>query len=276
MVPAALWIRRGVPPQMPHPHRHDDIEINVVLQGRLDYIFGGSRLAVPAGRLAVFWAATPHRLFFPPGVDPADTRGCWLHLPLGTVLSWGLGEQQIRRLLHPSALTAPLDGLVHDPEPMFATWEQELRDPATTAPTLLEAQALLRRVLGHGAAIAADSISGDGGARQGAVIDRVIRMARFIVEHFAEPITLADIADAAHLNRSYAATIFSRTLGSTPGQYLSRRRIAEAQRLLITTDRTMIDIAHASGFNSQSNFYEQFTRRCGVAPGDYRRGLGRD
>src|SRR5690606_22893000 len=45
----ALWVRRGDPPTMDRPHRHDDLEVNVVLRGRLDYLFGGSRVSVEAG-----------------------------------------------------------------------------------------------------------------------------------------------------------------------------------------------------------------------------------
>jgi hypothetical protein len=35
-------------------HRHDDLEINVVLDGDLEYLFGGERPAIPAGHTALF------------------------------------------------------------------------------------------------------------------------------------------------------------------------------------------------------------------------------
>ena len=60
-------------------------------------------------------------------------------------------------------------------------------------------------------------------------------------------------------------------VGTTIGTYIARCRVAEAQRLLITSDRTTAEIAHASGFTAQSSFYETFRQVCGVAPGDYRR-----
>lgn len=274
VLPAAFWVHRGEPPAMQLPHRHDDVEINVVLSGRLDYLFGGSRLTVRAGRIAVFWAATPHRLLRTDD-DHESTRGCWLHIPLSTVLGWSLPEQQIGRLLQMAPVIGSLDRLPQDPDRLFEVWATELsggRDDEAI-PALLEIQALLRRVIGSSAAtfegMADQTERPAGGVQAG-----VTTMAQYIVEHFREQITIDDVAAAAHLNRTYAATIFSRSLGTTPGRYLTRCRVAEAQRLLITTDLAMLEIAHRSGFSSQSSFYDQFTRRCAVSPGGYRRRHG--
>lgn len=280
VTPAALWVYRGEQPQMAQPHRHDDIEVNVVLNGRLDYIFGGQHLTLRAGQVAIFWAATPHHLIVAPGVDPGQTRGCWIHIPLSIVLNWRLPDHDIGRLLQISALIAPMECLRHDPDRLFASWEQELQDPANDAaaiPVLLEIEALLRRTLRYRPPRTRaddDSPSATLGRRPGSLIASVTAMATFIIEHFREQITIDDIAAAAHLNRTYAATIFSRTLGTTPGRYLTQCRITEAQRLLITTTKTMIDIAHTAGFNSQSSFYDHFTRRCSISPGAYRQSLG--
>ena len=63
---------------MPAFHRHREMELNLVLSGHLDYLLGGRRVTVQAGRLTLLWAATPHRLM----AAPADTRMFWLTLPL--------------------------------------------------------------------------------------------------------------------------------------------------------------------------------------------------
>ncbi|WNY34019.1 helix-turn-helix transcriptional regulator [Curtobacterium flaccumfaciens] len=64
--------------------------------------------------------------------------------------------------------------------------------------------------------------------------------------------------------------MFRQDVGTTIGEYLTRCRVAEAQRLLATTSMTTSEIAHAAGFGSQSSFYAHFTRACGSAPGAYR------
>ena len=59
---SSLWVRHAAAPLMPRPHRHDDLELNAVLSGRLEYLLGGERVVVEEGQIALFWAATPHRL----------------------------------------------------------------------------------------------------------------------------------------------------------------------------------------------------------------------
>jgi transcriptional regulator GlxA family with amidase domain len=68
-------------------------------------------------------------------------------------------------------------------------------------------------------------------------------------------------------------TLFRESVGTTVGSYLTRCRVAEAQRLLVTTAMTAAEVAHAAGFGSQSSFYTHFTRACGLSPSSYRKRL---
>jgi AraC-like DNA-binding protein len=101
----------------------------------------------------------------------------------------------------------------------------------------------------------------------------VAAMTRFIAERFREPLLVEQIAGAAHLSGAYAMTLFRHHVGSTISGYISRCRVAEAQRLLLTTSRPTAEIGYAAGFGSQSAFYEQFTRASGTSPGRYRRAI---
>lgn len=273
----ALWIHRGGAPVMPLPHRHDDLEINIVLRGALEYQFGGTRISVPAGSLAVFWGATPHRLV---ATDAgADGDMCWIHVPLTTVLGWNLPMSDLSEVLLNRPIIVSATALGRDLEAMFVSWQQEVGIDGLETIALLEIQALIRRLLHrhhHG---------GDGGEKSsiepaGALnlssdsMRGVTEMARFIVAHFREQISAVDIASAANLNANYATSLFRRAIGSTLAEYLIRCRVAEAQRLLVTTTMTASEVAHAAGFGSQSSFYAQFTKRCGTSPGRYRSRLG--
>jgi AraC-like DNA-binding protein len=55
--------------------------------------------------------------------------------------------------------------------------------------------------------------------------------------------------------------------------YVIQYRIAQAQRLLLTTDDNILDIAMQTGFGSSSNFYVTFKKLCGQSPGAYRQAL---
>lgn len=272
----ALWVRQGAAPLMERPHRHDDLELNLVHAGRLDYLFGGSYLRVEAGEVALFWGGTPHQLV-DPGATPTD--GSWVHIPLTEVLSWGLPTEQVAVLLRARPVVVPATGLVRDVAALFASWHHDVLDGGQDTVVMLEAQAFVRRVLAGAVRDEPEPGPGPTSAaataratlpRTGAA-GRAAAMAQFVAEHYRSPITAADVAGAVHLSPSHAMTLFKRVVGTTVGTYIARCRVAEAQRLLITSDRTTAEIAHAAGFAAQSSFYETFRQVCGVAPGDYRR-----
>lgn len=260
-MPPALWVRRGSPPVMERAHRHDDLEVNIVVSGQLDYLLGGRRVSIGPGQIALFWAAFPHRL-----IDPGEADVCWVHLPLSTVLSWRLGERDIGMLLRMQPVVVPLEDVPVRAVDLFEVWRTELAgDDAEIA--LLEAQALVRRVLACHRAGTEPSPSAPG---QGAAEHAVV-MARFLATHHRRPVTVADAAGAAHLSPTYAMGVFKKVLGMTVADYLTMCRLAEAKRLLLTTDWSAADVAHAAGFSSQSSFYVHFRRDAGTSPSGYRR-----
>ena len=53
---------RWTPTTMPRCDRHNEIELNLLESGTLVYLMGGARIAIPAGRLTVFWAGVPHQI----------------------------------------------------------------------------------------------------------------------------------------------------------------------------------------------------------------------
>jgi AraC-like DNA-binding protein len=272
---AAIWVRRGAPPRMPRSHRHDDLELNLVVEGQLDYLFGGRPLQVRAGQIAVFWGATPHRLIEQPGDAPIEC--CWVHIPLTKVFGWAMPREYLSDLLMSRPIVLPEVAAGRDVESMFHSWMSDLVGEGTQEFALLEIHALVRRLLhwhaehGGPADGAADAPAQGPAHLHG--MQHVVDMARFVVANFRADITTADIAQAAHLNGNYAMSLFRDTVGTTLGAYLTRCRVAEAQRLLITTAMTTAEIAHAAGFGSQSSFYAHFSRICGQSPSAYRHGL---
>ena len=103
-------------------------------------------------------------------------------------------------------------------------------------------------------------------------MEGVAVMAAFVATRSADQISIADVAASAHLAPSYAMALFKRTVGISIGSYLAQCRVAQAQRLLLTTRRSVGDIAMAAGFGSHSQFHERFRAACGTTPAAYRRG----
>ena len=89
--------------------------------------------------------------------------------------------------------------------------------------------------------------------------------------HLAEPLSLADLARAAHVSSRTLARRFEAAFGTSPMQWLLAQRIRRARYLLDTTCEPVERIARMTGFGSTSNFRLQFTRATGVSPQAHRR-----
>ena len=88
-----------------------------------------------------------------------------------------------------------------------------------------------------------------------------------------EPLTLAELAEAAGLDRFQLVRGFARATGLTPHAYRLQRRIGLARRL-IARGVALAEAALASGFADQSHMTRVFARTYRITPGAYARGLG--
>lgn len=93
----------------------------------------------------------------------------------------------------------------------------------------------------------------------------------YIDNHFREPITLEDLAEAAHQNKYYVAHMFKDAFGISPIRYLTERRVEESRYLLTDTSYVISEIAAITGFSSSSVFSQTFRRIVGMSPNEFRR-----
>lgn len=96
-------------------------------------------------------------------------------------------------------------------------------------------------------------------------------MRQYIDEHYAESITLDQLAHYAGLNKYYLVHVFNREMGCSPISYLIERRISESKRLLAATRTPVQQISRQLGFSSPSYFSQSFRRATGVSPAEFRR-----
>jgi AraC-like DNA-binding protein len=93
---------------------------------------------------------------------------------------------------------------------------------------------------------------------------------RYVREHFREALTTAEVAAAVGASPSHLHRIFRAETGTTLVNRVHRLRLEAAAQLLRETDQTVLAIAQAVGFTSQSHLTRLFTRHFGCAPGRYR------
>ncbi len=94
---------------------------------------------------------------------------------------------------------------------------------------------------------------------------------RFIHEHYAEKITLAQIAKLVYLTPVYFSMLFKRETGSNFNNYVQEYRIVISKRLLQQIDLPIADVAESVGIPDTSYFSRIFKKAVGVSPTEYRR-----
>ncbi len=244
---------------MHRPDRHNEIELNLLLNGSLTYLLGGRRTKVEAGKLALFWAAIPHQVVEFEGEVPYFV----VTVPLIEFLRMGLNSNVVNRILIGELLTDS-SGFELD-QLKFRQWEQELQENDTAAKraSYLEVQARLLR-FSRGASTTPEHAS----ALQ---LSRADELACYIAQNYHLELTSQSIADVIGVHPNYAMNLFRETFGTTMTTFVTQHRISHAQRLLVTTDDAILNIALDSGFQSLSRFNEAFKAICRCSPREYRK-----
>lgn len=99
---------------------------------------------------------------------------------------------------------------------------------------------------------------------------RLKEMLAWIEQNLGKSITVSEIAGAANVCVRECQRIFQQYLHYSPMEYIQRKRVYHAARLLSETDRTITDIAFNCGFSNSSYFSRQFRAIMGCAPSEYR------
>lgn len=100
---------------------------------------------------------------------------------------------------------------------------------------------------------------------------RIEQMLQYMQASYAEPIALADIAQAAGLSERECLRCFHRTISDSPVQYLLKYRLMQGAALLRASPAASIaEVSAACGFDSPSYFSKQFRRFYQRPPREYR------
>ena len=121
--------------------------------------------------------------------------------------------------------------------------------------------------------VIASGISVTARSDSGSANDYVTKAQAYIRSNYCNPIKVSDIANYVCINRSYLYTLFEKSLGISPQQYLTSYRIAKAVELLQLTRLPIESIAISCGYSDPLVFSKAFRQEKKMSPSQYRKSL---
>ena len=262
--PKLLYVSEIRPDASAHPrvmHAHADaVELILICSGSSEYLIHDKKVVIKAGDLLVYNAGVVHDEVSGPDMEVGSycVGVGGLHMP-------GLRENAL--ISDEKGYVFPTGRYFEDMKELFVMMFRNLAAGEPHAELFCTSllHALLVSVL--------TVTEGVGETRENPADEPHIlgsRIKDYIDRHYMEPITLQSMGEALRISPYYLSHVFKQMSGYSPVQYLLRRRIGEAQTLLITTELSVARIAEMVGYDSQSYFNLQFTKNVGMPPSRYR------
>lgn len=102
-------------------------------------------------------------------------------------------------------------------------------------------------------------------------VDVISKVVDFIEEHLMDELHLEKIAHIGCYSKYHFHRMFADVVGCTIHQYIQRRRLTEAARQLVYTDKPIIDIAFIAAYETQQSFTLAFKKLYKQSPQVYRK-----
>ena len=96
--------------------------------------------------------------------------------------------------------------------------------------------------------------------------ERIVKAKEYIDNNYQKDININDLEKMLNLSTNYIRKLFLDCYGITIHKYITELRLSHVQKLLVSTDLALCDIALESGFNSQSHMNYMFKSFYGVTP----------
>ncbi len=254
-------------------HWHEEMEIGMVRRGGLLYDVDQARYEVGEGDILLIGPDTLHSARQIPDRE-ASTDSVVFHLSLT-----GLATEDscTRRYVTPLREgTLRLPPVLHPGEPCYeqikGCFEEMWACREAGAPyreLRFKAQAfVLIQLLWQ----VSDGAVAEPAARAFRQYENKLKLAlAYIQEHYAEPITIKQLADTCGFSQVHFMNIFKAAIGSSCIEYLVEYRLARAAMDLQETDRPIMQIALDNGFQNISYFNRAFKQQYAMTPSAYRR-----
>ena len=99
--------------------------------------------------------------------------------------------------------------------------------------------------------------------------DRISNIVRYMDDNLTEPLDLDTLAERCNLSVSQFKHSFKEETGIPPSEYVNRKKVEKAQKLMKEHIRSVADVAYQLGFSSPAYFSTVFKQNLGYSPSDY-------
>ena len=102
------------------------------------------------------------------------------------------------------------------------------------------------------------------------LIMNIENVIEYIESHIDEKLDLEKVSEAVHYSKYHLHRMFTNTVGMTIHDYVQRRQLTEAAKLLVFSEKPIIEVAILCGYESQQAFSSAFKSMYKVPPAQYR------
>lgn len=232
-------------------HLHDVLEIVFLRRGTATAIYGNRRYSLRAGDVFVSFPNCAH------GYEESREVACDVVILPVTELSTWRSQLAQKRPVFPVLSQGSWEhtGLMQIMD-MIRSEKRTLTDPVKQGYALVLAGKLLPLMELE------DRGTGTGDALQ--------RLLEYLAEHYREPLSRREIAQAVGYNESYISHVLTEQFGVSLKTYLTTLRLQDAPELLTDTDMSVSQISLHLGFGSIRSFNRAFAREFSCNPTTYR------
>ena len=262
--------RHGYPCPLVRWHRHDEIELHLIVEGTGRMFVGDHVGSFAPGQLVLLGAQLPHNWVSEIAPDEVvEFRDHVVQFRRDLLPAMAAGAPELAALL---PLLARAQGGIEFTGPVrarAAAWTERMieSDGLTRIALLIDFLGQLGRETRYRFLSTASAASG---ADADSDLGRIGRVKRYVAANHAQDIRLHDVAALSGMSETSFSRFFTKATGGNFNRYLSRVRIASACERLGESDESVTDICFAVGFKNVANFNRRFRQYKAMTPREYR------
>lgn len=251
-------------------HTHDGYEIYVFIQGNVNYIIGDEIYQLQPGDMLLFSGDIHHRVN--PARDTPYIRSYINFMP--DFIQEMVGEELLEKLMslfgHTNGLLIRWDdqGIAEVNEQIMKIYKEREKE-AVGSDFMM--RSLLVQLLLQIYRMSKDSYAQPSSPAQSMKESNVRQMLTYLNLNYRNSFTLDELAGTMHLNKYYMCHCFKEVTGFSINNYIARRRVEEAKRLLQVSNEPIGRLSEQLGFGNSIHFSRLFKQYVGVSPQMYRK-----